>query len=168
MAIRDALLPEFDQEMSKTRATLERVPEGKLDWTPHPKSMTMRALATHLSTLLTWTVSTLENDQFDMAPTDGEIPTVEPAANVQEALARFDTNMAQARTALESATDERFGGPWTLLFGGKEVFTMPRVAVIRSFVMNHMIHHRAQLGVYLRLNDVAVPSIYGPTADESA
>ena len=167
MSLSDALLPEFDHEMANTRKSLERVPEDKLDWKPHTKSMTLGHLAGHLAEIPTWGTTTVNEESFDIAPTDG--PAHEPfkAKSVAEALERFDKNVADARAAIEGASDETLLRPWSLLHGGNTVFTLPRIAVLRSFVMSHSIHHRAQLGVYLRLNDVPVPAIYGPSADES-
>jgi uncharacterized damage-inducible protein DinB len=166
MAITDALLPEFDDEMDRTRRTLERLPEDKLDWRPHPKSMTMGALATHLAQIPGWTVTALTEESFDVAPEGGPPMELVPAESRQEILDLFDRNRAAARAAMSGASDDQLRQTWTLLAGGKVVFSLPRVAVLRSFIMNHSIHHRAQLGVYLRLNDVPVPSIYGPSADE--
>ena len=167
MSLSDALLPEFDHEMANTRKSLERVPEDKLDWKPHTKSMTLGHLAGHLAEIPTWGATTVNKESFDVAPPDG--PSHEPfeAKSVAEALERFDKNVAAARAAIEGASDETLLRPWSLLHGGNTVFTLPRIAVLRSFVMSHSIHHRAQLGVYLRLNDVPVPAIYGPSADES-
>ncbi len=166
MGLAATLLPEFDHEMANTRKSLERVPEDKLDWKPHDKSMSFREIATHMANLPSWTILTIEQDSFDIAPPGEDSPRVDPADSLGSALAMFDKNIAAARAAIEGASDEHLLAPWALLHGGKEVFKMPRVAVLRSMIMNHMIHHRAQLGVYLRLNDVAVPSLYGPTADE--
>ena len=166
MGLAAALLPEFDHEMTNTRKSLERVPEGKLDWKPHDKSMSLGDITTHLANLPSWTMMTIGQDSFDMAPPGEDPPRADPADSVEDALAMFDKNVAAARAAIEGASDELLLAPWALLMGGKEMFKMPRVAVLRSMIMNHMIHHRAQLGVYLRLNDVAVPSMYGPTADE--
>jgi uncharacterized damage-inducible protein DinB len=168
MALSEMLLPEFDREMANTRKTLERIPEEKFDWKPHEKSMALGVLATHLANLPTWVVSTINNDSLDIAPPGAPPLRIPAAASREDVLTRFDESVAAARDAIAGASDERLLGPWTLLSGGKTVFTMPRVAVLRSFVMNHSIHHRAQLGVYLRLNDVPVPSIYGPSADEGA
>jgi uncharacterized damage-inducible protein DinB len=168
MAISESLLPEFDQEMANTRKTLERVPEDKFAWKPHEKSWAMGGLATHLANLPSWAVLTLSQDSFDMAPPGGE-PWKNPlASSRQELLEMFDKNIADARAAIAGASDERMFSPWSLLSGGNTLMTLPKIAVLRSFVMNHIIHHRAQLGVYLRLNDVPVPSIYGPSADEGA
>jgi len=168
MALNQALLPEFDHEMANTRKTLERVPEDKFDWKPHPKSFAMGPLATHLATLPSWAAITIQQDSIDIAP-EGEPPLRnEPVHSVEELLQRFDSNVAAARAAIAGASDEDLFKTWTLLSGGKTIFALPRIAALRSFVMSHNIHHRAQLGVYLRLNDVAVPSIYGPSADEGA
>jgi uncharacterized damage-inducible protein DinB len=168
MKISDTILPEFDLEMANTRKTLERVPDDKFDWTPHAKSTPMGGLATHLANIPTWAVHALTKDSIDIAPV-GEAPLrVEPAKTRAEVLERFDKAVAEARAAIDEASNEVLFQPWSLLSGGKTVMTLPRVAVLRGFVMNHNIHHRAQLGVYLRLNDIPVPSIYGPSADEAA
>jgi uncharacterized damage-inducible protein DinB len=161
------LLPEFDQEMANTRKTLARVPEDKLDWRPHEKSMTMGGLATHLANLPSWAAHGINLDELDVAP-NGVPFRVEQIKSRAEALENFDRNVADARAAITGASDEHLFKPWALLSNGRTIMTMPRVAVLRSFVLNHMIHHRAQLGVYLRLNDIPVPSVYGPTADEGS
>lgn len=167
MKISETLLPEFDQEMANTRKTLERVPDDKLAWKPHPKSSTLGALATHIALMPGWTVATLQNDSFDYAPV-GAPPFQPPKAESRkEMLDLFDKGFGEARAALQAANDEQLLATWSLLAGGKTVFAMPRIAVIRNLVMNHMIHHRAQLGVYLRLNDLPVPALYGPSADET-
>ena len=166
MAFSEALLPEFDQEVVGIRKTLERVPEEKFGWKPHEKSMTMGGLATHLATLLSWAVTAVDTDSLDLAPGGVPMPGPAPAKSRQELLETFDQNVASARQAIAGAADAHLLKPWTLFYGGKQVLSMPRIAVLRSFVMNHSIHHRAQLGVYLRLNDVPVPSLYGPSADE--
>ncbi len=166
MRISDALLPELAQESATTRKVLERCPEDKFGWRPHPKSFTMGELATHVAQLPVWTVETLTKDELDFAPPGGEPYKAELIASSQELLERYDRNIAAAREALAQADNEVMMGNWTLLAGGHKIFTMPRVAVLRSFVFNHSVHHRAQLGLYLRLNDIAVPRMYGPTADE--
>ena len=166
MAFSEALLPEFDQEVAGIRKTLERVPEEKLAWKPHPKSMTMGGLATHLANIVSWAGIAVGTESLDLAPGGVPMPGPAPVKSRQELLATFDKNAAAARQAIAGAADAHLLQPWTLLHNGKQVLTMPRIAVLRSFVMNHSIHHRAQLGVYLRLNDVPVPSIYGPSADE--
>ena len=165
MAIGESMLAEFDMEMSNTRKTLERVPDDNFSWKPHEKSFPMGALATHLANLPSWTNVTIDLDEFDMAP-GGEKMTTPECHSQAELLEVFDGNVAKARAALAGISDEQIFQPWSLLVTGEKIFSMPRIAVLRSFVMNHVIHHRAQLGVYLRLNDIPVPSIYGPSADE--
>jgi len=166
MAIAGSMLPEFDHEMANTRKTLERVPDGKFGWKPHEKSFAMGVLASHLANLPGWTNVTIDMDKFDMAPGGNPIKTPE-CTNSQEVLKAFDENVSKARASLAGASDEHLMQAWTLAAAGQDLFSMPRVGVLRSFVMNHIIHHRAQLGVYLRLNDIPVPSIYGPSADET-
>jgi uncharacterized damage-inducible protein DinB len=166
MRISDGILPEFDQESATTRKVLERCPEDKYGWKPHTKSFSMAQLATHLANTAGWAVLVLTEDSFDYAPPGAPPFKEDPAGTKKELLERFDKNIAAAREALAKTEDEQFMQPWTLLGGGNPVFTMPRIGVVRSMIMNHMVHHRAQLGVYLRLNDVPVPMMYGPTADE--
>src|SRR5262249_13708604 len=133
-------------------------------WKPHDKSMTMGGLAMHLATINAWADAIVTQDSFDVKDAP---PT--PQLNTRaELLGLFDQNTASARKAIAGASDEQLMKPWSLLNQGQAIFTMPRIAVLRSFVMNHTIHHRAQLGVYLRLNNVPVPSIYGPSADEGS
>lgn len=167
MKMSDVLLPEFDHEMAGTRKTLERVPEDKFGWKPHDKSMSMGELASHLANIPGWTSITLNQESFDMSPVNGEHPKTPQASSVKELLEIFDKNVAEARTALANVSNEDLMKTWSLLAGGNIVLSMPRAAVLRGFVLSHNVHHRAQLGVYLRLNDVAVPSIYGPSADEA-
>lgn len=164
MAISEAMLPEFDHEMANTRKTLERVPENKLGWKPHDKSSTLGGLATHLATINGWVDAIVNQDSFDVS----QAPPNNPLKSRAEILAAFDKDTASARKAIAGANDGQLMKPWSLVASGQNIFTMPRVAVLRSFVLNHAIHHRAQLGVYLRLNDVPVPSIYGPSADETS
>ena len=167
MSISASLLPEFDVEMWKTRKTLERVPEDKLDFRPHAKSMTMGGLATHIANMLGWAKITIEQDSFDYAPPGSEPYHEEPITSRAELLAKYDEALAATRAALAAVSDEAMMTDWSLLAGGKVVFTMPRVACLRSMIFSHLIHHRAQLCVYLRMNDVPVPALYGPSADES-
>ena len=167
MAISDSLLPEFDQEIAGARRTLERVPADKFDWRPHPRSGTLIWLAGHLANIPSWAPLTIDRDDFDMAPGGKAMAPPPTPADTAELLATFDRHAAAARAAIAGAGDAELLKPWTLLSGGRKVMTLPKASVLRSFVMNHLIHHRAQLGVYLRLNDVPVPSIYGPSADES-
>lgn len=165
MSIADALLPEFDREMGVTRRLLERVPDDRFAWQPHPKSMTLGRLAEHLAELPTWIVAALDQDSLDMAvarrPDGYQSPATRAAV-----LAMFDEKVAAGRALFKGKTDAEFMAPWTLLRAGQPLFTMPKAGVVRSFVMNHIIHHRGQLSVYLRLLDVPLPSIYGPSADE--
>ncbi len=168
MGLSEALLPEFDHEMANTRKTLERVPDDKMGWKPHEKSFAMGPLANHIAFLPAWAVHTVNDESIDIAP-PGEPPLKTPqSGSCEEILAVFDDRVAAARAAIASASDEHLFKAWTLLHGGKSVFSLPRIAVLRSFVLNHIIHHRAQLGVYLRMNDIPVPSIYGPSADEGS
>lgn len=161
-----SLLGEFDHEMANARKTIERVPDEKFDWKPHPKSMTMGALAAHIAIISDWAKSIVETPNFDVQPPDGQPWRPPELKTCAEVLTFFDQGVPKARAAIAAASDQSMMTPWSLLSGGKPVFTMPRVAVLRSFVMNHMIHHRAQLGVYLRINDVPLPALYGPSADE--
>ncbi len=167
MPLNQHLLPEFDQEMANTRKVLERVPDDRLAFKPHPKSFDMRSLAIHVAQIPGWTVETIHKESLDIAP-PGEPPYQAPDLHSrQEILDLFDTNAKKGRAALETAGDEAFAQNWSLLAGGQAIFTMPRYSVLRSMVLNHLIHHRAQLGVYLRLNDVPVPGMYGPSADDA-
>lgn len=165
MAIADSLLPEFDREMGLTRRLLERVPDGQFEWKPHDKSMTLGRLAEHLAELPGWAKVTILDSGIEMTVgrPEGHVPPATRAAVLQ----LFDKNVAEARAALSGRSDAELLAPWTLKAQGKEVFTMPKAAVLRGFVMNHIIHHRGQFSVYLRLQNVAVPSMYGPSADEA-
>ncbi len=165
MKLSESLLPEFDQEMANTRKVLERVPDDKLGWKPHAKSFSMGALATHLATIPTWGVFTLERDSFDVAAPGATQPPP-PVGSRKELLELFDGTVTRLRAALAASEDAQLLAPWALLKGSETIFKMPRLAVLRSMIMNHSIHHRAQLGVYLRLNDVPLRGLYGPSADE--
>ncbi len=164
MAIADALVPEFDHEMTTTRKLLERVPEDKFDWKPHAKSFSLGALATHVATLPAWGAETLNKSELDI---EGGQPPSSPSSKA-ELLATFDKNVATTRAALTGKTDAELMGVWSLRRSGHTLFSMPKTVVWRSFVLNHLVHHRGQLSVYLRLLDVPVPSIYGPSADEAS
>jgi uncharacterized damage-inducible protein DinB len=166
MTIGQSMLPEFDQEMQNTRKTLERCPDDKWSWKPHEKSGTVGWLSGHVATMVGWLPVTLSTEELDYAPVNG--PGFEPPkiTNRKELLAEFDKNVAESRAALSKVSDAEMMKGWTLLAGGKEIFTMPRVACIRGMVMNHLIHHRAQLTVYYRLLGIPVPGLYGPSADE--
>ncbi len=166
MTIGQSMLPEFDQEMQSTRKALERAPDDKWGWKPHEKSGTLGWLAGHVGTIPDWITMTIKTEELDYAPVGG--PTYQPPkiTNRAELLAAFDKGSAEARAALASVSDQDIVKGWKLLAGGKEIFTLPRVACIRGMCMNHMIHHRAQLTVYYRLVGVPVPGLYGPSADE--
>ena len=167
MAIKDSLLPEFDHEMATTRRVLQRVPEAHFAWKPHDKSMSLGQLAGRIANLPSWCTRMLESTTFDL---DAEpVPatrSIEPES-VVTLLRDFDAKVAAARGMLLTRTDAELLAPWTLANGEQELFTMPRISAIRSFVLNHLIHHRGQLTVYLRLKEVPLPPIYGPTADET-
>ena len=158
-------LPEFDQEMALTRKVLERVPEDRLGWRPHPKSWTMAELATHVAWIGAWTSAVLQHPELDLASPSAP-PNPKPVASRADLLTLFDAMLAVARPALEGADAACFAKTWSLRAGDKVFFTLPRGSVMRTFVMNHLIHHRGQLEVYLRLNDVPLPAVYGPSADE--
>jgi len=168
MAIRDAFLPEFDYEMTTTRKTLERVPEDKVDWKPHNSSMAMGRLAGHIVEMTGFVPATFMGDSFDFHPAGAPPPVPTVMKSRQQLLDLFDKNVADARAAIAKASDEELYKTWTLLNGGKTFFSMPRIQVLRSMILNHIIHHRGQLSVYLRMNQVPVPSIYGPSGDEGA
>jgi uncharacterized damage-inducible protein DinB len=161
MTISEALLPEFDHEMANTRKILDRVPEDKLTWKPHEKSMTLGRLSSHVAEISQWVVATINEEKLELTP------DMKPfnASTKTELMEALDKNAAAARQAIAGATDEHLAKVWRLIYGGHEVFAMPRAAVLRSMVMSHMIHHRGQLSVYLRLLDVPIPGMYGPSAD---
>lgn len=165
MPIKDALLPEFDHELATTRRLLERVPEAEFGWKPHEKSMTLGQLAGHVANLPFWCSATMNASFYDLAAGDKEA-RLDPPASLDALLKEFDAKVATARASLARASDAEMTAPWSLKNGEHEIFSMPRVGVVRSFVMNHLIHHRGQLTVYLRLKNVPLPPIYGPTADE--
>ena len=166
MTIGQMMLGEFDQEMANTRKILERVPDDKWGWKPHEKSGTLGWLAGHVATLPGWAAMTMKTEELDIAPVSGPPLQSPKTSNRKEALAEFDKAAAESRAAIASASDQEMMKNWTLLGGGKTILAMPRVGVLRGVVMNHLIHHRAQLGVYFRLLDVPVPGLYGPSADE--
>jgi uncharacterized damage-inducible protein DinB len=166
MTYAETLLPEFDQEMANTRKVLERIPEDKLDWRAHPKSNTIGWNANHVADLVNWLVQALTRPSLDVAPVGGERYPFPKLTSRREILDLFDRNVAAARDAIAAVKDEEMGQMWTLLQAGKPIFTMPRAAVVRGGVLNHLMHHRAHLCVYLRLNDIPVPGMYGPSGDE--
>ena len=157
------LIPELEHEMATTRRVIERIPEDRLDFTPHERSWTVGELAAHTARLPGWAAGIFTTDGFDMA----EVPPEEAPGSVESILGAFDERCDTAKSALASATHEDMAEEWTLRNAEHVYFTMPRAAVYRSMVMSHMIHHRGQLTVYLRLMGVPVPSVYGPSADES-
>jgi uncharacterized damage-inducible protein DinB len=163
MPIADMLLPEFDHEMATTRKLLERVPDDKLEWRPHEKSFPLGHLAQHIATIPLWGSITLEETALDTAV----VRDNPPLASRAEILAAFDRQAATVRAQLAGKTDAELMVPWSLKKGTTTLFTMPRVSVWRNFVMNHLVHHRGQLSVYLRMQDVPLPAIYGPSADEN-
>ena len=165
MPIAQFLLGEFDHEMATTRKMLERFPEDKVEWRPHETSMTLGRLAGHVAELPGWTIPTVNQDKFEMDPNAYQPAVVTSKA---EALKKFDETVKNARAAIAGASDETLMKPWTFVAGGHTVFTLPKVAVLRGFVMNHMIHHRGQLAAFYRIAGVKVPSIYGPSKDEQA
>ncbi len=158
-----ALIAEMEHEAAVTRTCLERISADKFDWKPHEKSMTFGRLASHIAEMFAWTPSTMEHAELDFSKMDYK--PFEPSTT-EELVEYLDKNVAEAVASLRSSADERFMENWTMRNGEQVYFTMPKVAVMRSFVMNHIVHHRGQLSVYLRLNDISGPSIYGPSADE--
>ena len=165
MSIAGSLLPEFDVEMAGVRRVLERVPEAHVAWKPHARSLSMGELALHLANIPTWVPITLKQSEFDLGP-GSEAPAPRGFTARAEMLEEFDRNVAAARDAIAGSSDDEMIKPWSLKKGGETVLTMSRLAVLRSFVMNHAIHHRGQLTVYLRMKDVPLPAIYGRSADE--
>jgi uncharacterized damage-inducible protein DinB len=163
MAIKDGLLAEFDHEMATTRKLLDRVPDDRLAWKPHAKSRTLAGICTHLANLPNWGGIILNESSYDLASAP---QAAEDRRSRADILAVFDDAVRHARESLDR-TDAELVAPWTLRRSGQEIFTMPRAAAFRTFALYHLVHHRGQLSVYLRLNDVAVPAMYGPSADES-
>jgi uncharacterized damage-inducible protein DinB len=166
MSIAQSLLPEFDHEMENTRITLQRVPYDKLDYKPDPKSMPLGRLAGHIAEMVGWGATTLSTDYLDLDPDGkGNYPSL-TAKSPEQLLGEFDKNVADAKAALAKATDPQMLAEWSLKAHGNTILTMPRIGVVRTMVLNHIIHHRAQLCVYFRLNGIPVPALYGPSADE--
>src|SRR5262245_40309031 len=165
MTYAEMIVPEFDQEMASTRKVLERVPEDKLEWRPHPKSNTIGWNANHLVEMPGWIPLTVNASSLDLAPPGGPNYQSPKLTTRRELLELFDKNVAAAREALMAVKESELDQNWSLLRSGTLRFTMPRRAVIRSFVINHIVHHRAVLCVYLRLNDIPVPGMYGPSGD---
>lgn len=165
MPLKESLLAELGQEMATTRRVLERVPEKRATWQPHPKSKTLGELAVHLARIPGWIASVADATSFDVAPPGGRAP--DPAFDsTARLLQTFDENVAAVRSALVRTSEADFGTPWTMQRGGRDLMRLTRADVFRVLLLNHMIHHRGQLTVYLRLNDVPLPVVYGRTADE--
>lgn len=162
MNLNQTLLPEFSHEMSNTRRALERVATETFEYKPHEKSGTMIWLANHIAMMPGWAAMTITTESLNL---DGMPPPTLPATT-EELLSVFDKNVADGREALNGASNENLTAMWSLQAGGKKVIEMPRIAVIRGMIMNHLIHHRGELVVYLRLNNIPVPALYGPSADE--
>ena len=165
MTIAQSLLGEFDHEMANTRKTLARIPDAKFAYKPHPKSMSMGDIAAHIVHMIGWAIVTVEKDNFDFAP-GGKMVEMPKYKNTAELLKAFDADLPKARAAIAGVPDAAMMKEWALLNNGQVVFKMPRIATLRSMIFNHIIHHRAQLAVYLRMNDLPVPALYGPSADE--
>jgi uncharacterized damage-inducible protein DinB len=163
VSLSSSFLGELDYEMANTRKTLERVPTDKLAWQPHTKSMTLGRLASHIAEMPNWAVRTVRLPEFDFAVGGYQRLNLGSTPEIVEA---FDKNFTAAREAIAGAGDEALRETWTLRRGDQVVFALPRIGVLRSMVLNHTIHHRGQLTVYLRLNDVPLPGLYGPSADE--
>ncbi len=164
MSVKELLLPEFDEEMKKTRTTLERVPSDNKDFVPHPKSMPLHKLAPHVAQLAGFGLTVLTTPEFDFAKSSIKpLPFESPAQLVKA----FDEGAAKVRAALQSTPDEAWTQPWKLSFQGKAIFEGPRFLAYRQMFLNHLVHHRAQLGIYLRLTGKPVPATYGPSADDT-
>jgi len=158
----ESILTEFREEVPATRRALERIPPDKLAWKPHQKSRSLGELAMHIAGIPGMAERVANFDEF----TPGSVPP--PSANsMEEIRATFEKNVRTAEEVLSKTTEQTALGNWRLVFKGKEVFRKPRVAVLRTTMLNHWYHHRGQLSVYLRLLDVPVPVVYGPTADEN-
>ena len=155
------MIPEFDHEFAETRKALERIPEDRFDWRPHEKSYALYELSAHLAEVPSWVAPTLQEDVFDLSEYQRVVPETK-----EQILSHFDEGVARARAALQESDAEVLGSEWTMKNGEEVVLSMPKGAVLRSFVFNHNVHHRAQLGLYLRMLDIPVPGHYGPSADE--
>ncbi len=166
MSYAETILPEFDQEMASTRKVLARIPDDKLDWQAHPKSHTIGWNANHVADIPLWLAMVLTKPSLDLAPVGGEPYTTPKLTSREEILQLFDRNVSAARKAITEVKDEETRSPWSLLRAGQTIFSMPRATVVRGMVLNHLMHHRAHLCVYLRLNDIPVPGMYGPSGDE--
>jgi uncharacterized damage-inducible protein DinB len=164
MNLSDAMVAEFRHEAQTTRKLIERIPDEKLSFRPHPKSMTMGGLGTHIAHIPEWAETIVNDRELDMSKTDTR---AKERKSRKEILEYFDENVEKFQKILAGKPDDHLFLTWTLKSGDDVVLTLPRAACLRSFILSHIIHHRGQLSVYLRENDIPVPSIYGPSADES-
>lgn len=162
MSYADDILPEFDYEMANARKVLERIPDDKLDWRAHPKSNTFGWNANHIAEIPGWVEYTLVRPNLDVATYQSPKFT-----NVKDILAEFDKNVESARKAIKNVPESALGEIWSLTHGDQVLLKFPKSAVIRTYVLNHLIHHRAHVCVYLRLNDIPVPGMYGPSGDDN-
>jgi uncharacterized damage-inducible protein DinB len=168
MKMSESLLPEFDEEMAATGKFLALVPDEKLGWKPHEKSMTIGQLAWHLSDMPSWCSDTLKLDMMALSNDDYQKTLAKrEGKGAKDILSQFETGVKDARARLAAADDTALAHQWKMTWGGQTIIDMPRSQVLRKWVMNHLIHHRAQLGVFLRLNGIAIPGVYGPSADET-
>jgi uncharacterized damage-inducible protein DinB len=162
----ELLLPEFDAEVTSTRKVLAAVPEEKFGWRPHAKSFPMRELAGHVAELVSWTSDVLRRERFAVTSANPPENASFKPASAKEMLEKFEGWAAKARADLAAATDDVMQQEWVMTWDGYEIVRSSRYHAIRKWSLNHLVHHRAQLGVYLRLNDAKVPGAYGPSADE--
>jgi uncharacterized damage-inducible protein DinB len=166
MTISELLLPEFDNEISVTREVLQRVPDDKAQWKPHEKAFPMAHLAQLVARMPSWVPMVTDNDELDLMPKDGPKHPGYSIEKTATLLAEFDKNAKIGHDALARLSDARLNDPWYFKRGGETLRTYTRYEALRSTVLNHLVHHRAQLGLYLRMTDQKVPMMYGPTADE--
>jgi uncharacterized damage-inducible protein DinB len=163
MPLNESFLGELQHEAKLTRTMLERVPEDKLSWKPHEKSMSMGQLSSHIAEIPGWTTTTIEDDELDFAKSDYKPVEI---TSREQLLKMFDDNIAKAIESLKKTNDETLMGNWKMRSGEQIFFDMPRTQVLRGFILNHGVHHRGQMSVFLRLNNIPLPQVYGPTADE--
>lgn len=161
MSFSETFLPEFDHEMQGARSVLQLVPDRLLTWKAHETLNSIGWVASHIADTLSWVEVTLKETSFDVAPLDGPPHRTPELESGVEIVQLFDQNLANARPLITAATDEELQAAWTLLQGGNEVFTMPRAALVKSLFVNHIVHHRAFLVAYLRMNDIECPLLYG-------
>jgi uncharacterized damage-inducible protein DinB len=166
MSIAESMVGEFDHEAASTRKVLERVPEQFADWAPHSKSKPLGELANHIAGLPVWAGRILSSTEYDFLAPGAPTPGIRPWESKAALLAKHDKNVAEARAIIARTSDAQFMENFSLKRGRETVYTLPRIAALRAMVYSHTIHHRGQLTVYLRLKDVPVPGVYGPTADE--